>query len=260
MQSTPDFKALVAQFAHPEVDALVLMGSFARDEAGPFSDVDLVRFLASDVANPPGKGSHLINGRLTVVSQATPTEVDGWFTRPELAVEVIAGLRAARPLHDPKGIFATIQQRAHNFVWDNTLQQKANQYASRQMVGWIEEVHKGMEGLRRQDVGRLLNARYGLTWGLARLLTVQRGILLHGDNAFYQQLLTSIGENSEWAIWWRRAFAVAEPNALSEQIVAGLHVYILTAELLDSILQAEQAPMIRETAVRSQQFLSSYQP
>lgn len=257
MQSTPDFKALVAQFTHPDVDALVLMGSFARDEAGPYSDIDLVRLLAADEANPPGKGSHLMNGRLIVVSQATPTEVDGWFTRPEVAVEVIAGLKTARPLHDPKNTFAAIQQRAHKFVWDDALQQKANQYASRQMVGWIEEVHKGMEGLRRQDVGRLLNARYGLTWGMARLLIVQRGIMLSGDNAFYQQLLASLGENSEWATWWRRAFGTSETIPLSEQIVAGLHVYVLTAVLLDDVLRAEDGPLVRETTRRIQNFLLS---
>ncbi|HIC16720.1 TPA: hypothetical protein EYO77_01260, partial [Candidatus Poribacteria bacterium] len=34
--------------------------------------------------------------------------------------------------------------------------QPIDAYASRKMVGWIEEVHKGLEGLRRKDSGRLL--------------------------------------------------------------------------------------------------------
>jgi hypothetical protein len=63
------------------------------------------------------------------------------------------------------------------------MQARANQQASAMLVGWFEEVHKGLAGLQQNDIGRLLNARHGLSWGLGRVMKVQRGILMSGDNA-----------------------------------------------------------------------------
>jgi predicted nucleotidyltransferase len=143
-----DFDALVTQFDAPGVRAIVLFGSFARGDPDAFSDVDLVHFLAADAPELPGEGAHLIDGRLVVVSSVRPDGVEAAFTRPEVAVDTIAGLRAGKALLDRDETFARIQARARDFVWDGTMQAKADAWASRQMVGWIEEVYKGLGGLR----------------------------------------------------------------------------------------------------------------
>ena len=59
------------------MSAIVLMGSYARGEAGPFSDVDVVRF--SDRSELPGAGSYLMDGYLVVLSDVTPKQVERWF-------------------------------------------------------------------------------------------------------------------------------------------------------------------------------------
>ena len=250
MPNAPDFNSLAQQFIHPDVHAIALMGSFARGEAGLHSDIDLVRFTSNHTPPLPDNGSHLINGRLVVVSQVTENDVEQWFSEPEIAIDVMAGVRQAQALVDPHHYFEAIQKRGNQFVWDDTMQQKANRWASQAMVGWIEEVHKGLEGLHRNDVGRLLNAKHGLTWGMARVLIVQRGILLQGDNAFYAQLLADVGENSTWAKWWQIAFGINEPTTLHEQIVAGLKVYLETAVLLEDALQPNDKPLIQQTTQR----------
>ena len=252
----PDFNALAQQFLHPQIKAIALLGSFARGNAGAFSDVDLVRFSEEDAPNLPDNGSHLINGRLVVVSQATPEEVRRWFIEPEVAVNVIADVRQGRPLYDPHNYFAHIQQQARQFVWDDTMQQKANKWASQQMVGWIEEVHKGLEGLHRNDIGRMLNAKHGLTWGLARVLIVQQGILLEGDNTFYEQLLAHMKPQAEWVKWWQIAFGVGTPTTLREQVIAGLKVYVETAVFLQNILTPTDNPLIQQTVdkIKKHQF------
>ena len=250
MPNAPDFNSLAQQFIHPDVHAIALMGSFARGDAGAHSDVDLVRFTANHTPPLPDNGSHLINGRLVVVSQVTENDVAQWFSQPEIAVDVVAGVRQAQALVDSTHYFEAIQKRAHQFVWDDAMQQKANLWASEAMVGWIEEVHKGLEGLHRNDVGRLLNAKHGLTWGMARVLIVQRGILLPGDNAFYAQLLNDMGQDSSWVKWWQIAFGLGPPTTLQEQIIAGLRVYLQTAVLLQDILQPNDKSLIQQTTQR----------
>lgn len=251
MQTAIDFSSLAQQFNAPGVEAIVLMGSHARGNAGPYSDVDLVRFVAEVDADLAGTGSHLIDGQLVVVSNIPPSRVEAWFTEPQQAVDTIAGLRTARTLVDPQHTFAAIQARAHAFVWTEELQLKADQWASEQMVGWIEEAHKGLEGLRRGDAGRLLNASFGLSWGLSGVVKVQRGILLSGDNGFFDEIANAIGQTSLWSQLRAVAFGVAEvhgrPPSLRERVVAGLHLYILTAELLGPALQPEHAPLIAAT-------------
>jgi hypothetical protein len=137
-------------------------------------------------------------------------------------------------------------------VWDQEMQRKAGAFVSREMVGWIEEVHKGLQGLRTTDVGRLLNARFGLSWGLIRLLCVARGVLLKGDNSFFQQALEAVGDGSRWARLCRRAFGIetqtGELFPLSDQVRAGLALYALTAEMLIDMLQPGERELVLETA------------
>lgn len=258
MSEQPNFEALAKQFDHTHAAALVLMGSHARGAAGPYSDVDLVRFTIDDEAVLPGAGSHLINGRLIVVTDITPTQVEASFTRPEVAVETIQGLRSGRTLIDRDGFFHTLQQRANAFQWDEEMQNKANHWASRQMVGWIEEAHKGLEGLRSSDTGRLLHARFGCSWGLARVMCVQRGILISGDNALFEEVIAGVGQNSAWAQLCRSVYgAGSEPSTLEDQVKAGLQLYNLTAAMLAGILLEKDQPLITNTVTLINEALSA---
>lgn len=246
-----DFLALAHQFDAPGVNAIVLMGSHARGDAGPYSDVDLVRLVEERAAELSGTGSHLIGGVLVVVSNVTPTQVELWFSEAAAATKNIAGVRVGRPLIDRQATFASIQSRADAFVWTATHQQQADKFASEQMVGLIEETHKGLEGLRRRHVGRLQNALFGLTWVLSQIIQVQRGILVTGDNGFYDEVAAVMGLDSLWMRLRAVAFGVADvndrPASLRERVVAGLGLYVVTAELLGDAIQPEHESMIAET-------------
>lgn len=244
---------LAQQFGLPEVQAVVLMGSQARGEAGPFSDIDLVR-LVRDTTPLPLTGSHWWQGRLVTVSDVTPEQVERWFTDPQSAVKWIAGLRVARPLHDPDHLFAAIQARAQAFTWDETMQARANRWVSREMVGWIEEVHKGLEGLRRGDIGRLINARHGFSWGMNGVMAVYKGVLLSSDNGVWAEVAAAPGIPSEWILLRNQAFAVngveEQVPPLREQIEAGLRLYVLTAKLVAPALRAGEREMVEEVVTR----------
>ncbi len=248
------FQSLIERYHSPGARAFALMGSHARGDAGPHSDLDLVRFV-DDTVNDTAAYTHLVDGQLVVISTVTPAQVAAWFSEPEAATSSIAGVRSARPLVDADGYFAAIQARAHAFVWDEAMQAKANHYASEMLVGLIEEVHKGLEGLRRDHTGRLLNARFGLSWLLSRTVQVQRGVLISGDNGFYDELAQSAEIPTRWIELRRAAFGIAE-TSLRQQVMAGLQLYIETAQLLDAALHADQRPLIHATVERIQRVSS----
>jgi hypothetical protein len=246
-----DLEAITGQFHVPDA-ALVLVGSHARGDAGTYSDIDLVRFLP-DERTAADDGSHLIAGHLVVVSSVTPLSVEQWFTQPEEAVNVVAGLRTARALYDPQSCFAGIKERADAFSWTDALNRRADTCVAVQMVGWAEEVHKGLEGLARNDIGRLLNARFGLSWGLARVMTLHQRILLKGDNTFYEQLGEALGEDSAWMALSRRAFGLiseVKGKPLHENVRAGLALYAMTATMVNPTLSESQAKLIEATVRR----------
>lgn len=255
-----DLHCMWEQWASPLPQAIALLGSYARGDAGPSSDVDLLFLLPAGAAKPE-RTTFLIDGHLVVVNAVAPEQIDGWFTEPEQAVNVVAGLRDAIPLQDPDSLFAAVQNRAHVFVWTADLQAKADRYASHAMVGWIEEAHKGLEGLRRNDTGRLLNARFGLSWGLAGVMRVQRGILGNSDNSFFDDVRQRMGTASRWSQLLSTAFGVAAPDntphSLHEEVTAGLRLYCETARLLADAVQPEDRPLIESTVVRIEQAISS---
>jgi hypothetical protein len=256
-----DFQALARRYDSEAVRAIVLMGSHARGDAGPFSDIDLVRFVDQPAGMKPAAGSYLVDDRLVVVSDVFLDDIDSWFTDSRKAVEMISGLRTAIPLIDTANTFAPIQARAHNFTWNKTLQDMADNWTSQQMVGWIEEVHKGLEGLRRGHSGRLLNARFGLSWGLTRLMAVSKAVLISGDNGWFEEVANAVGRESEWTRLQAVAFGVAgkpgEPPSLSQSVKAGLRLYQETAALLSGTLRPEDRPLVERTADRIEQQLKT---
>ncbi len=246
----------------PDVLALVLMGSYARGDAGAYSDVDLVRFVHTSTATE--SETLLLDGTLVVISTATEQSVDGWFSEPSEAVETIFGLQTARALIDRGGFFAAVQARAQAFVWDDQLQHKADVWASKELVGLIEEVHKGLNGLVSGDRGRLLNARFGLSWLLSGVIKVQRGVLLRGDNGIYHDLAAVMGADSRWTHLRRAAWGIEDSDghvpALRDQVVAGLQLYIETVRLVKGALQPQDAPKIRATVALIRRVLAEIEP
>ena len=55
-------------------------------------------------------------------------------------------------------------------------------------------MRKGIVGLADNDVGRLLNAHFASSWGLSRIMQVQRGVLLASSNDFYAAVAEAVGE------------------------------------------------------------------
>jgi hypothetical protein len=244
---------LIARFAPEEAVGVMLAGSRARGSAGPYSDVDWVR-LARDDNRLPGDGSYLIDGRLVIVSTLSVTFVETIFSEPNVACDYVMGLRSAQILLDREGELARLQRRARDFVWDAAMQSKANLWAAEQMVGIIEEAHKGLEGLRRNDIGRMLNARFGLSWILSSIIKVQRGILLTGDNGTWDDINRAVGETTEWVRYRWAAFGIDDgsghPPTLRGQVIAGLWLYVLTAKYLDRSLPPQEGELVRETVAR----------
>lgn len=215
--------------------AIALLGSYARGEAGKYSDIDILCLSEENGADQP-PCIEIIDGKYVVISTVSSEEVLSWFSRPEKAVEYLGGLRTAKAIWDPQGYLCQLRRRAAELVWDESFQKKANLYAGRALLGWIEEVHKALQGVLTGDTGRMLNGLHGLTYGIFRVLRVQRGIFLSGENYFFEEVVQYFGQQSEFARLSRIAFGVESVGELAERVWAGLELFCLTADLLSEVL------------------------
>ena len=131
------------------------------------------------------------------------------------------------------------------------MQAKANAWASQALAGWSEDMRKGIAGLADNDLGRLLNARFASSWGLSRIMQVQRGVLLASSNDFYEAVAEAVGRDTEWVRLRQITFGIGHadgrPPTLREQVLAGLRLYTVTADLLAPMLRVEDQPLIKQT-------------
>lgn len=238
------FDELTNLFDAPRVRAILLVGSFSGDGAGPYSDVDLVRLVDTPL---PGGGNHLWQNRLVNVNDADVKATEVWFTEPEKAVEVVLGLRQARILLDKNGAAEALLKRALAFTWTPEIQKKADVWASAQLVGWAEEAHKGLAGLDSGNPGQLLHAQFGLSWGLVKTVRVQRGLLSSSDNNFLTELQKEFA-GTRWLKLLQDVYGLTGLY-LTDRVRAGLELYCLTADLLSGALQPHGQPIVEHTVL-----------
>ena len=96
--------------AREGAEAVVLVGSHARGDAGPGSDLDLLAV---------GQESYLPRldlrgGLLVSVSMQPPAAHRESFESPELVCEAVPGWRDALVLHDPEGLAASLVAEARS--------------------------------------------------------------------------------------------------------------------------------------------------
>jgi hypothetical protein len=247
-------KEMARRFCRSDAVAVGLFGSVARGDCGRYSDVDIVQFVDGGCKAADAL-STIVDGLLVVVSCVDARNVDEWFHDPDEATKWIAGLRVVVPVSDPTGFLGTLRERAARFVWNDDMQRRANEKAGNEMVGWAEEAHKGLAGLHDWHTGRLLNARFGLSWGMVDVMRVYRGVLCVGDNHTLPQVLDACG--GQWASLCRQAYGISSgagaSSVLSDQVRAGLHLYALTAQQIGADLSASCRPVVEHTVAEIEQ-------
>jgi hypothetical protein len=244
-------QSLVAHLDNENTLGVTITGSSARGENGLFSDVDIHQYVRKMPANPAEAyflryaDGYLVSTTLITLEQELASLKD-----PQKAVWAIPGLRQERILLDKDGSIAGLKETAEKISWEN-LQLAANAFASWNLSGCSEEVHKILGGMSQGDESKTMYAAWGLTRGLAECLLVQRGILIPTENAYIDLAQDTAGAGSAWTSQFRKAacldrYQLSEP-AFIEAGVASLRLYCETVVLLRNILLTEDVAVVNRT-------------
>jgi hypothetical protein len=243
--------ALVVQLDNENTVGIAMAGSHARGEGGPFSDVDIHHYVKR-MPNDATKTYSLryMDGYLASVTLVTLEGEYASLQDPNKAIWAIPGLRQERILLDKDSLLAALKKTAAQTTWKQ-LQVAADAYASWNLSGCAEEVHKILAGLAERNESKALYATWGLTRGLANTLLVQRGMLIQSENAYIDLVQDTAGRNSDWTRQFRLAAGLdhlpPEATPFIGYGIAGLRLYRETVRLLQNILLPEDAAVVNQT-------------
>lgn len=236
------FNVYIEKLKKDKTKAIALMGSFARGDEKKYSDVDIVCFTDKKEEKEPI--IKIIDDRYVVVSFVNEKEVNHSFTNPSQISAFIQGLQIAKILWDPNKYLEKLQEKAKKFKWNKAIQEKANRHVSKELVGWVEEALKAVQGAKHNDVGRMLSGLFGLSHGMLNILRIQKGVLLKGENTTFEQVTEKIKDNPKLVLLLNVVFCTREKLSLKEQTVAGLKCFLVVTDYLDNIIQKQDRIVI----------------
>lgn len=151
---------------HPQAKALVCVGSMARGDATPWSDIDL--WVIGD--GIPASTLAVMDGRLLTLSSSTIKGVDDSFRDPATALQAVAAWRSAQVLHDPSHAADALMDRATAWNW-SWIEEAVPSWAAHQAAGLGEEV---LKLLAADAAGDALSARVQASLIALQLTSVVR--------------------------------------------------------------------------------------
>jgi predicted nucleotidyltransferase len=238
---------LIEEHDTPQVTGFALAGSYARGDATRYSDVDLLRFVGED-AEAAKFIQRYAEGRLLSVTTYTVERKRADLRLPEEAVWVVPTLRRMRILLDKHGELAQLQREAELFEWAS-VEADARRQISGDFVGWAEEVHKVLSGLVRRDESALAYGTLALIYGMVRIMSLARGVLIVSENTYFREVGEAVGVDSDWMRYLERTLGVGSASTVDMRANAALALYRETVRLIEPIIEPllppEQLEVVR---------------
>ncbi len=235
---------LVAELDNDEIVGIIFGGSYARNEATPFSDVDLACFVPDSVKPLPKRFIYR-DGRLVSIGSRTVSGTRSELARPERAIFIVSDFR--RVLLDKDGSVSRLMREIETFNW-KPLQKAADNYTSFGMMIYAEQVHKILSEIFKRDDLALSYATSKLLFSLTEVVAVQRGILVKNDSTYFRQVQETVGLDSTWTRFHRLAAGV-DLVPVETRGIATLHLYRVTVALLRTTMHPDHLE-VAEQAVR----------
>jgi len=224
-------------------------GSYARNEATPFSDVDIACFVPNSLKPTPKRFIYR-DGRLLSIGTKTVADIRSELAIPERAIFIVSGF--SRVLIDRDGSVGRLVGEIETFDWE-PLKRAADSYANFGMMIYAEHVHKILSEIFKRDDLALSCATSKLLSCLIEAVAVQCGVLVKNDSTYYRQVQETMGLDSAWTRYHRLASGVdvvaAGDRPVRTRGIAALNLSRETVALLRPTMHSDHLE-VAEQAIR----------
>lgn len=241
-------QAVAQEMIRQGARAVALLGSHARDDAGPESDIDIYVF-------GDGPEYHLLrrDGFLVSVSWRTVEREIESMRSPGDAGGVVPGWRDSVALYDPAGEIAQLKQFADAWTWDVIGDDVLDRWVADDLAGYAEEVHKLVNALRVGDKLATGALTAVLALRLAFPMGVHHRILYHSENDLWKLVCHAMGEDWTMAQW--SAFGL-DGDGAEASARAALRLFELASEAVQPYVNEEERAVIEHAAAIARSYTS----
>lgn len=216
-------------------EAVVLFGSWVREDAYKESDIDI-----QAIGRGPDYRLERVQDFLISVSWATARQHRQAFKDPSKAGGIIPAWRNAAIICDPRGIACALKQDAQRWQWE-PLSKQADRWVAEEITGWAEEVHRLIGNLQLGRRGAAAVQRSVLAIKMAPILAVHHRILYDTENQLWNLVSARMGK--EWA--QLQSIALGEGNQNFEDTCgAALQLYTIVAREVRHLLNRRQYQVV----------------
>lgn len=236
------------ELAASGADSVVLVGSHARGEAGPNSDIDVLAVGGESYdCRLSVKGGFLVS-----VSVQPLAEFRRDLDRPARICSAVPGWREARILHDPHRLAESLVREAREWAWEPR-EERCGEWVAEEIAGNAEEVHKLAGAVGNGNALTAAIQRSLLAVHLAPIMAVHHRILYGSENRMWDPVSEAMGE--EWAKAQSTALGLGG-ETFHETCRAAIRLYILAANEVRALLDGRQRKVVAQ-AVAASESLSS---
>lgn len=214
--------------------SISLTGSWARGNAVPSSDVDL---LILGEGSPYRLEHH--HQRLVSISWLTFEKAAETLRRPETAPFTVPGWRDAILLYDPSGLGQHLKDEAKAWEW-SMIEEGRNLWVAEELTDLAEEIQKLVSATLRKDLRTAAVQRNILALKVPQVLAVYLGILYHSEDHVWTSICEAMGP--EYQAAFDRSLGLEVSG--KESMLAAAELYRRVTESLSNLLETRQKQVI----------------
>ena len=233
---------LLAEADAPAVRGIAVLGSVARGEASPWSDID-VKSIVGAAADKWATRPAFIGRRLVMYSSATAAESWAELDTPATAIWAAPAFSDMRILLDREGELGRLQSAARSFDY-TALRPAATSYVRETAAQACEYIFKIRDGLDTRDESKVLHAAASLVGKCTRMASVAFLVPIRTENEYYRKVYDAAGPT--WTSAHRAAFGLDGGDAFA-QATATCALFRETMRLVDDRLDDEARAIVGRT-------------
>lgn len=215
-----------------DIPEIILTGSYARGDYKQFSDIDLTCFLKPSFnykENPS-----ILFYQDNILYSITKTSLESWkeaINDPKTYYYLIHPIKEAIVIKDEFGKFQEFKNSLDEVI-GKKIHEKRTKYINENIIGYLEEVHKIMNGLKSKNELLLNYAIIGLILGLANILTVHFEVFMKTENELFQKIQEVTGMDSNCAREFRKTLGIGQQITTIQRAESALKLYLETIKLV----------------------------